>query len=104
MIHNFWSFRYIIERLKTTAENFGIKVKPVREDHASSICSFCGAKGKRITRGLFYCPKCNLNIARKCKTIIPNPYRRGRDNGVLTHPAVLRLGGLQTSPQGIHAL
>ena len=30
MIHNFWSFGYIIERLKTTAENFGIKVKLVK--------------------------------------------------------------------------
>jgi len=27
MIQNFWSFRYITERLTTTAENFGIKVK-----------------------------------------------------------------------------
>ncbi len=82
MIHNFWSFRYIVERLKTTAENFGIKVKLVKENHTSSVCPFCGTKGKRITRGLFYCPKCNqimnadvvgcLNIAKKCN-IIPNP-------------------------------
>jgi len=112
MIHNFWSFRYIIDRLITTAENFGIKVKLVKESNTSSVCPFCGTKGRRITRGLFLCPKCNqimnadvvgcLNIAKKCKAIIPNPSWRGRDNGVLTHPAVLN--GLQTSPQGILAL
>jgi len=87
MIHNFWSFRYIINRLITTAENFGIKVKLVKERNTSSICPFCGTKGRRITRGLFYCPKCNqimnadvvgcLNIAKKCKAIIPNPSWRG---------------------------
>jgi putative transposase len=111
MIHNFWSFRYIIDRLITTAENFGIKVKLVKECNTSSVCPFCGTKGKRVTRGLFYCPKCNqimnadvigcLNIAKKCKAIIPNP-SWGRDNGVLAHPAVLN--GLQTSPQGILTL
>jgi len=114
MIHNFWSFRYIVDRLKITAENFGIKVKLVKENHTSSVCPFCETKGKRITRGLFYCPKCNqimnadvvgcLNLAKKCKTIIPNPSWRGRDNGVLAHPAILRVGGLQTSPLGILAL
>jgi putative transposase len=98
MIHNFWSFRYIIERLVTTAENFGIKVRLVKENHTSSYCPFCGTKGKRITRGLFYCPKCNqvmnadvvgcLNIAKKLN-IIPNP-GWGRDNGVLAHPLLLR--------------
>ena len=98
IIHNFWSFRYIIERLKTTAENFGIKVSLVKEYHTSSVCPFCEAEGRRIKRGLFYCPKCNqvmnadvvgcLNIAKKL-TIIPNP-SWGRDNGVLTHPAVLK--------------
>jgi len=98
LIHNFWSFRYIIERLRTTAENFGIKVSLVKEYHTSSVCPFCGAKGRRIKRGLFYCPECNqimnadvvgcLNIAKKLN-IIPNP-SWGRDNGVLTHPAVLK--------------
>jgi len=82
LIHNFWSFRYIIERLKTTAENFGIKVSLVEEYRTSSVCPFCEAKGRRIKRGLFYCPECNqvmnadvvgcLNIARRLN-IIPNP-------------------------------
>ena len=104
IIHNFWSFRYIIDRLITTAENFGIKVKLIKENHTSSVCPFCRTKGRRTTRGLFYCPKCNqvmnadvvgcLNIAKKL-TIIPNPSWKGRDNGVLAHPLFLRVKPLE---------
>jgi len=62
----------------------------------STVCPFCGARGRRITRGLFYCPKCNkvinadvigcLNIAKKYKTIIPNPSRKSTNppQGTLT--------------------
>ena len=60
-----------------------IPVKLVKEEYTSSVCPFCGTKGRRITRGLFYCPKCNqimnadvvgcFNIAKKCKAIIPTP-------------------------------
>ena len=81
-----------------------------KEEYTSSVCPFCGTKGRRIKRGSFYCPKCNqmmnadvvgcLNIAKKL-AIIPNP-SWGRDNGVLAHPAVLN--GLQISPLGILAL
>jgi putative transposase len=100
MIHNFWSFRYIINRLKTTAENFGIKVNSIEESYTSSYCPFCGSKGMRIYRGLFYCPRCDqvlnadvvgvLNIAKKYRAIIPSPIW-DRDNGVLAHPLLLRI-------------
>ena len=83
LIHNFWSFNYITKRFKEKAEEYGIKVEEVSERGTSSICPFCGAKGIRKHRGLFYCPKCEkainadvvgvLNIARKNKTIIPSP-------------------------------
>ena len=38
IINNFWSHRYITERLKTTAENHGIKVKIIDKSDTSSIC------------------------------------------------------------------
>jgi len=38
IINNFWSHRYIVERLKTTAENHGIKVKIIDKSDTSSIC------------------------------------------------------------------
>ena len=114
MIHNFWSFRYIIDRIKTTAENYGIRVRMITEEYTSSYCPFCGMRGVRRYRGLFYCPECNqimnadvvgvLNIAKKDGAIIPNPSWRDRDNGVLAHPVLLHYGEAQTSPQGILAL
>jgi len=115
MIHNFWSFRYIIDRIKTTAENYGIRVRMISEEYTSSYCPFCGTKGVRRHRGLFYCPQCNqimnadvvgvLNIAKKDGAIIPNPSWRDRDNGVLAHPVLLHSGEAQTShPEGISSL
>ena len=112
IIHNFWSFGWMVQRLKEKAEEYGIEVVEISEHETSSVCPFCETKGNRRHRGLFYCPNCDkimnadvvgvLNIAKKWGTIIPNPSWRGRDNWVLAHPAVLN--GLQTSPQGILAL
>jgi putative transposase len=51
IIHNFWSFGYVIDRLKTTAENFGIRVKLVEENGTSSQCPWCSSKNVRSIRG-----------------------------------------------------
>jgi len=82
IVNNFWSPRYITERLRTTAENYGIKVRLIDESNTSSYCPICGAKGRRVYRGLFYCKRCNrymnadvvgaLNIARKYGVKIPS--------------------------------
>jgi len=82
IVNNFWSYRYITNRIKTTAENYGIKVRLIDESNTSSICPICGAKGRRIYRGLFHCKKCGkkmnadvvgaLNIARKYGVKIPS--------------------------------
>jgi len=81
IINNFWSHRYITNRLKTTAENNGIKLTLIDEHNTSSICPICSTKGRRIYRGLFYCKKCGkkmnadvvaLNIARKYGVKIPS--------------------------------
>ncbi|MGC8937242.1 MAG: RNA-guided endonuclease InsQ/TnpB family protein, partial [Candidatus Methanomethylicaceae archaeon] len=92
MINNFWSFDYIVERLKEKAEEHGIKIVEVNEYKTSSLCPFCGSEGNRKHRGLFYCPRCNkvmnadvvgvLNIAKVCRAIIPSPSWRDRDNGL----------------------
>jgi len=82
IINNFWSHRYIVERLRTSAENYGIRLRLIDESNTSSICPICGAKGRRMYRGLFYCKRCGkkmnadvvgaLNIARKCGVKIPS--------------------------------
>ena len=59
MIHNFWSFNYIIKRFREKAEEYGIEVEEKSEYKTSSKCPFCNSEGIRKHRGLFYCPKCN---------------------------------------------
>ena len=111
IINNFWSYQYIVERLKITAENNGIKVKMIDEGSTSSMCPICGVRGRRVFRGLFHCQKCGrdmntdvvgaLNIARKCGVKIPSNIRLHpksikikeiiiprRDNRVQTHPPI----------------
>jgi len=82
IVNNFWSYRYITDRLKTTAENYGIKVRLIDESNTSSYCPICGIRGSRVYRGLFHCKRCGkkmnadvvgaLNIARKCGVKIPS--------------------------------
>jgi len=82
IVNNFWSHCYITDRIKTTAENNGIRLTPVDEHNTSSYCPICCVKGKRVYRGLFHCEKCGremnadvvgtLNIARKCGAKIPS--------------------------------
>jgi putative transposase len=108
MINNFWSFNYIVRRFKEKAEEYGIEVVEVSEYRTSSRCPFCHSKGTRRHRGLFYCRKCGmamnadvvgaLNIAGNDGTIIPSPHR-GRDNGVVAHPKLLRWNGMRWEPK-----
>ena len=110
MIHNFWSFRYIIERLITTAENFGIKVKLVKEHNTSSSCPRCGSTNTYKHKRTFKCLNCGLkahrdvvgvlNIAHLSRNVI------GGFNGALTSPELPKVHPLvaQTSPLGILAL
>ena len=109
MIHNFWSFKWIIQRLKEKAEEYGIEVIEVSEYKTSSICPFCGSEGTRKRRDLFICPKCEktinadvvgvLNIAKIYGAIIPSPSWRDRDNGLVAQPLLLRWSGCRWEPR-----
>ena len=90
IIHNFWSFRYIIERLKTTAENFGIKVKLVRERGTSSRCPWCGSERKRRHKRLFKCLSCGIEAHRDVVGALNIALLYGEGfNRVLAHPLLL---------------
>ena len=92
MIHNFWSFRYIVERLKTTAENFGIKVKLVKENGTSSRCPWCGSKNVRKQKRLFKCLDCGIEAHRDVVGALNIALLHGEGfNGVLAHPSLLRV-------------
>jgi len=109
MINSFWSFRWIVQRLKEKAEEYGIEVVEVSEYKTSSTCPFCGSEGNRRYRGLFYCPKCQkvmnadvvgvLNIAKNNGTIIPSPSWRDRDNGLVAQPLLLGWNGMKWEPR-----
>ena len=117
IVNNFWSYHYITDRLKITAENHGIKVRLIDESNTSSCCPICGVRGSRVYRGLFYCKRCGkemnadvvgaLNIARKYGAKIPSNVKLHpksikiretimiqrkiiprRDNWVQTHPTI----------------
>ncbi len=104
MVHNFWSFRYIIGRLITTAENFGIKIKLVNEHYTSSVCPRCGSTNAYKHKRLFKCLNCGLEAHRDVVGVlnIARVSLDGRDgfNGVLAHPVLLRVFPVeaQTSP------
>ncbi|HDH44163.1 MAG TPA: transposase [Thermococcus sp.] len=109
MIHNFWSFRYIINRLITTAENFGIKVKLVKEEYTSSVCPRCGSTNTYKHKRLFKCLNCELEAHRDVVGVLNIArlsIRTGGFNGGLTLPELPRVHPLvaQTSPSGILAL
>ena len=64
MINNFWSYAYIIRRIKDKAEEYSINVKEVSEYKTSSICIRCNSS-YIIKRGrLFRCLNCRLDAHR----------------------------------------
>jgi len=81
IVNDFWSYHYITERIKITAENHGIRLTLI-DERDTSYCPICGIRGSRVYRGLFYCKRCGkkmnadvvgaLNIARKCGAKIPS--------------------------------
>ncbi|WP_144060538.1 RNA-guided endonuclease InsQ/TnpB family protein [Archaeoglobus sulfaticallidus] len=92
MIHNFWSFGYIMERLRTTAENFGIKVKPVDEAYTSSECPWCHSKNVKKHKRLFKCLNCGVKAHRDVVGVLNIALLHGEGfNGVLAHPLLLRV-------------
>ncbi len=64
MIHNFWSHRYLIKRIKEKAEEYGIKVTKVDESYTSSVCPRCGSKNIEKRKRLFKCLSCGLEAHR----------------------------------------
>ena len=100
MVHNFWSHKYLMGRIKIAAENFGIKVILVNEAYTSITCSLYGKRHKngRKYRGLYVCKIFNkamnadvnavVNIANDDISI---PLAEGSDNWVVAHPLVVKV-------------
>ena len=96
MIHNFWSFNYIIQRFKDVAEEYCINVRMVSERKTSSICIRCGSENFDGKGRLFKCKSCGLEANRDAIGVLnmANLYG-GTAIRVLTHPNLLRWNGMK---------
>lgn len=61
MTHNIWSHRYLVQRVKEVAEEYGVTIELVNERGSSSTCPRCGSQ--QIIR-LFKCQNCGLEAHR----------------------------------------
>ncbi|MFQ6126462.1 MAG: zinc ribbon domain-containing protein [Candidatus Heimdallarchaeota archaeon] len=107
MVHNFWSYKCLVDRIRITAENFGMRTSLRNEAYTSLTCSLCGKRHRngRKYRGLYICKTHTkamntdvyavANLANKGN--IPKP--QGRDNWVVAHPSVVKV-----QPRTSHAL
>ncbi|MHA1829466.1 MAG: transposase, partial [Candidatus Heimdallarchaeaceae archaeon] len=64
MVHNFWSHRYLVQRIKYKAEEYGMKVSEEDESYTSSICPKCGSSNVIKRKRLFKCLDCTLEAHR----------------------------------------
>mgnify|MGYP000049958955 CR=1 FL=1 len=64
MVNNFWSFRWVIQRLREKAEEYGIEVEEVSEYKTSSVCPRCGSERSYRRGRLFRCLDCGLEAHR----------------------------------------
>jgi putative transposase len=111
MINNFWSYSYIVRRIKDKAEEYGINVKEVSEYKTSSICIRCNSSSLSdiVKRGrLFRCLNCRLEAHRDAIGVLniadnnndnddndmANLYSKSKGKGiairVMAHPLLLR--------------
>jgi putative transposase len=114
MVNNFWSYAYIVRRIKDKAEEYGIKVKEVNEYNTSSICIRCNSSDI-VKRGrLFRCLNCRLEAHRDAIGVLNIAYNNNNDNmanlysnskgkgiaiRVMAHPLLLRWDGMRWEPR-----
>jgi len=100
MIHNFWSFNYLVQRLKCTAQEYGIRVKEVSEYKTSSRCIRCSSENIERKGRLFRCLECGLEAHRDAIGVLnmANLYG-GTAIRVMTHPKLLKWDGMRWQPR-----
>ena len=96
MIHNFWSFNYIVQRLKHTAQEYGIRVKEVSEYKTSSRCIRCGSENIESKGRLFKCLNCELEANRDAIGVLNMANLHGGTAiRVMTQPNLLKWDGMR---------
>ncbi|MEA1905137.1 MAG: transposase [Candidatus Hadarchaeota archaeon] len=93
MVHNFWSHRYLIWRIREVAEEHGISVVAVNERGTSSRCPWCGSE-EVVKRGrLLRCKECGIEAHRDVAGAlnIGAVHNGGYVNGAMAHPLEVRI-------------
>jgi len=104
MIHNFWSHRYIIQRLKEKAQEYGITVNEISENGTSSVCPRCGSDWTYKHKRLFKCLNCGLEAHRDVVGVlnIAALHNGGcQAIGVMAHPLLLEWNGMKWEPKRV---
>ena len=101
MIHNFWSINYIVQRMKCTAQEYGIRVKEVNEYKTSSRCIRCSSENIERKGRLFRCLECGLEANRDAVGALnmANLQHEGTAIRVVTHPKLLKRDGMRWQPK-----
>jgi len=96
MIHNFWSFNHLVQRLKCTAQEYGIGVREASEYKTSSRCIRCGSENIESKGRLFKCLDCELEANRDAiGTLNMANLYGGHAVRVMTHPKLLKWDGVR---------
>ncbi len=101
MIHDFWSFNYIIQRLKCTAQEYGIRVEEASEYKTSSRCIRCRSENIERKGRLFRCLNCGLEANRDAIGVLnmADLQYEGTAIRVVTHPNLLKWDGVRWQPK-----
>jgi len=103
MIHNFWSFKYITQRIKDVAEEYGMEVVEVGEYKTSTTCPNpkCGSEDTINNGRLFKCLNCGLETHRDALGALNIGLAQGAKvpaeavNGAVARPLLLRWNGMK---------
>jgi len=94
MTHNFWSHRYIADRIRCTAEEQGIAIVEASEAHTSDTCPRCRSRNSERKKRLFRCLGCGLEAHRDAVGVMNMASLRGGSAvGAMAHPVLLRWDG-----------
>jgi len=94
MTHNFWSHKYLADRIRWTAEEHGITVAEVSEAHTSDTCPRCHSRDSERRKRLFRCLRCGLQANRDAVGVANIASLQGeRAVRVVAHPLLLRWDG-----------
>ena len=77
MVHNYWSQKYVADRLRWTAEEYGMEVRTISEAYTSQTCPRCRSRhSERVLRG-FRCLDCGLEAHRDAVGVLNMAARCG---------------------------